>query len=86
MRVKKDFVLRTVAGENVIISSGDMLNLNVMITVNETGRFLWERLQSETTKEELIDALLAEYEVEESVAKVHVNAFIQKLDDNGFIE
>lgn len=85
MKIKNGFLLRQVAGQNVVLPAGDTLDLNVMITLNETGAFLWERLQQETTEEELVQALLGEYEVSEAVAASAVAAFVKKLEENGFL-
>ncbi len=81
MKIKEGFILREVAGQIVVLPTGDQLDLNMMITLNDTGRFLWEHLQQETTKEELVAALLAEYEVDEELAAKSVDAFVQKLRD-----
>lgn len=85
MRIKDGFLLRQVAGQTVVLPMEGDLQLNMMITLNETGTFLWERLQSETTEDALVTALLAEYDVEESVAKSAVASFVKKLSDNGFL-
>lgn len=81
MKIKEGFILREVAGQIVVLPTGDQLDLNMMITLNDTGRFLWEHLQQETTKEELVAALLTEYEVDEELAAKSVDAFVQKLRD-----
>lgn len=81
MKIKEGFILREVADQIVVLPTGDQLDLNMMITLNDTGRFLWEHLQQETTKEELVAALLAEYEVDEELAAKSVDAFVQKLRD-----
>lgn len=85
MKLKDGFVLRNVAGETVVLPVGEDLNLNMMITLNETGRFLWEQLQKETEELELVSALLKEYDVDEATAKAAVHAFVKKLNDNGFL-
>ena len=84
MKIKEGFLLRQVAGKNVVLPGGD-LDLNMMITLNETGAFLWEQLQSEKSEQELIAALLDAFDVEETVAAKAVSAFIQKLNDHGFL-
>lgn len=85
MKLKAGFILREVAGQIVVIPSGDTMDLNMMITLNETGRFLWERLEQGAEEGELVSDLLAEYEVDEATATAHVKAFIQKLQDNDFL-
>ena len=85
MKLKEGFILRKVAGQTVVLPSGDELDLNMMITLNETGAFLWERLQEETNEDALVAALLGEYDVNEETARKAVQAFVQKLSDNGFL-
>ena len=48
MKLKSGFLLREVAGQVVVLPTGGNLDLDMMITLNETGKFLWERLESET--------------------------------------
>lgn len=86
MKLKEGFVLRQVAGETVVIPSGSTLDLNMMITLNETGRFLWERLCEETDEDALVQALTAEYEVSEAQARNSVKEFLKKLDEHGLTE
>ncbi len=85
MRLREGFVLRQVAGETVVLPVGDGLDLNMMITLNDTGAFLWEKLGSETTGEALVEALLAEYDVDEETARKAVQGFVEKLASHGFL-
>lgn len=85
MKLKDGFVLRQVAGEYVAIPSGSEVNLDKMITLNETGAFLWEKLDSETTAQALVEALLAEYEVDEQTALSCVTNFVAKLEEYGLL-
>lgn len=85
MKLKDGFILRKVAGEVVVLPSGDDLDLNMMITLNGTGEFLWRRLESGAEIEELVQALLAEYDVDEVTAKAAVEGFVAKLSANGFL-
>ena len=52
----------------------------------ETGAFLWEKLENDTTKEELLKAMLDEYEVTEDIAKKDIDNFITKLKDGNLLE
>lgn len=85
MKLKEGFLLRQVAGQTVVLPTSAELDLNMMITLNETGTFLWERLVEETDEATLVKALLAEYDVDEETARKAVSAFVQKLNDNGFL-
>ena len=85
MKLKDGFLMRQVAGQTVVLPSGDELDLNLMITLNETGAFLWERLTEETTEDALVAALLGEYDCDEATARKAVVGFVQKLVENGFL-
>ena len=85
MKLKKGFLLRQVAGQTVVLPAGGDLDLNMMITLNDTGAFLWQRMEEETDEAALVSALLAEYDVDEATAKMAVAGFVKKLNDNGFL-
>lgn len=85
MKIKDGFILRQVASQNVVLPASKELNLNMMITLNDTGAFLWEHLQMETGEDALVAALLKEYDVDEDTARSCVRQFVKKLDDNGFL-
>ncbi len=86
MKIKDGLQLRRVAGENVVLPDNETLDLNFMITLNDTGAFLWEKLQNETTVENLVEALLAEYNVDACRAQRSVENFLTGLRDSGFLE
>lgn len=85
MKLKPTFLLRKIAGQTVVLPTSAELDLNMMITLNETGAFLWERMAEETDEVALVAALLAEYDVDEATAKNAVSTFVKKLRDNGFL-
>lgn len=85
MRIKEGFVVRDVAGETIALPTGDNAKLNMMISLNATGAFLWRELEQESTEESLVEALLNEYNVDEATARNSVKSFIQTLRANGFL-
>jgi hypothetical protein len=46
MKLKEGFVLRDVAGSCVVVPTGTDLNFNGMISLNDTGKVLWQRLET----------------------------------------
>ncbi len=87
MRIKKEFVLREVAGEYIIIPVGNtILNFNGLITVNEVGVSLWKMLQNDVTAEQLLQGILDEYEVEEDIAKEDIQEFLDTLVKSGILD
>jgi len=86
MKIKDGFILREVAGKIVALPTDSDLDLNSMITLNEAGAFLWKQLQNDITEDELVAAVLREYDVKEADVRASVNAFVKKLSDNDFLE
>ena len=80
MKIKEGYIISTVAGENVVLPTGDELDLSVMITLNETGKFLWEQLQEDKTEEDLLKAVNATYvDVDQEEAKKFIADFVGHL-------
>ncbi|MDY5957142.1 MAG: PqqD family protein, partial [Frisingicoccus sp.] len=50
-----------------------------MITTNEVGAFLWEQLQDEISKDELLKRLLDEFETEPDVVSNDVEEFLEQM-------
>lgn len=87
MKVKDGYIIKKVMGSYMIVYTGDGDAIcDSMRTLNETGAFLWSLLQSDTTKEEMCEKLVAEYEVDASVAMKDIDAFISKLHSANLIE
>ena len=86
MKIKENFMLRKVADCYVVVPIGAAVaEFNGMINLNEVGAFLWRQLESDTTPEAVLAAVLEEYEVDESVAKADVNKFIKELQEADLI-
>ena len=80
MKFKKEFMLREIVGETILIPMGDSNNhFNGIRTINELGKFIWENLESSKDEEELLHKILEEYEVEEKEAKEDLDEFLDKL-------
>ena len=87
MKIEKEFVLREIADDYVIIPTGKtVLEFNGLISVNEVGASIWEMLQQETTFEALVQGILAEYDVEEAVVREDVYEFLYQLSDKGILD
>lgn len=81
MHISENFIMRTVAGENIIVPIGDEASqFQGLITVNESGAFLWKLLQNENISEESIkQAFRKEYGVDEKTADNDVEEFLHIL-------
>ena len=85
MKLKDGFILRTVAGETVVLPTGGVTDFDMMITLNDTGKFLWERLAVGAEEADLVKDLLAEYNVTEELAAQSVAAFVARLKELDFL-
>ncbi len=85
MKIKEGFMLRDVAGSYVVVPMGkEAADFNGMITLNETGAFLWKQLEKGCTREELLEALLKEYDVPEERAAKGIEKFLALIEENDF--
>lgn len=86
MKIEKNFVLREIAGEYIIVPTGNTaLDFNGLITVNEVGLFLWKILEQGTTKEELLAKTLEEYDIDETTARKDIAEFLDELKNGGIL-
>ena len=88
MKLKPNFELRCVCGENVVIPCGiENVNFDSIIHLNETGTFLWKEAEKgDFTVESLTAALTDEYDVSGDKAEADVAAFVAKLQEQKLAE
>ena len=87
MKIKKDFILRKVADSYVVVPVNKMtLDFNGIINLNETGAFLFELLQKGAEREDLINKMLEEYDVDREKAAADIDIFLQKVRDADVLE
>lgn len=86
MRRNPDFLLRRVADSVVVVPVGAATAaFPGMITLNDTGAYLWELLEQEQTVETLTAAMTERYDVEQALARKDVEAFVARLIPTGAI-
>lgn len=86
MKLKEGFVLREIAGECVVVSINASVNLDGMITLNDTAKTLWRALEGGVNGvDELVEVLMAEYEVDEKMARKAAESFVGKLWELDFL-
>ena len=85
MKLKSGFVLREMAVEITVLPAGDHENYDKVVTLNETGAFLWRKLDQEITEEQLLASLLEEYDVDAETAKKHLGLYLAVLKENDLL-
>lgn len=86
MRIKNGFVLKNVAGSNVVVNVCGNADFNAMISLNETAVLLWEKLENGADSEQLCETLLSEYKTDHNTAEKDIKLFIKKLEDADILE
>ena len=87
MKAKAGFALQNVAGEYQLMPTGDNIGrFGGTVLLNETAAFVWEKLRHPISEEDLLRAVLDEYEVERSAASADLRALLTQLRAFGVIE
>lgn len=86
MKRSPDYLIRQVAGRYVLAPMGEAAkHFSGMITMNETGKFLWELLEQEQTMESLTKALSETYGVAPEQAAADIDAYLNPLKPIGAV-
>ena len=87
MKIKSGYKLRKMCGSSVVVATGKAAaEFNGMVTLNETGELLWNCLVDGAEEKELVCAMMAEYDIDETTAANDVQEFINKIKGAGFVE
>lgn len=86
MNLNKDFILRNIAGESILVATGSATqDFNGMITLNEVATFILENIDECETEEVLVEKVLEEFEIDEETAKNDVREFLDQATKFGII-
>lgn len=88
MKIREGFILKEIAGSYVVVPVGqDLVDFSSMITLNETGAFLWEKLCDGIEAEELCNEVVNEYQgVTKEEALSDIEEFVKVLKEKNILE
>lgn len=87
MKIKKGFVLEKVGDSYLCCATGKLAKeFSGFVRLNETGAFIWNMLTVETTKEEMADKMISEYDISREIALKDIEVFVENLEKNGILE
>jgi hypothetical protein len=87
MKVKDNLILREIAGSWIIVPVAEMVvEFNGLMNLNETGAFLWKKLAEGAELEDLVQAMVSEYDIDEQTARNDITDFISQLQEKGLLE
>ena len=87
MKIKDGFELRKFGGKWLAVTVDEAADdNNILVTLNDTGAFVWNILQDESEYSAIISAIVENYEVDESAAKGDLDKFLQICRENGILD
>lgn len=87
MKIKKGYLVREIAGCHVVVPIGErVIDFKGIMTLNDSGCFIWKCLSEEISYNRLLASVLDEYEVDEATAKADLNEFLNSACESGVLE
>lgn len=87
MKIKEGFVLRNVVDEFIVMPTGDNIaKFEGAVVLNEVSAFVFKQLENPVSRDDLLTAMLNEYEVDEVTAAADLDALLEKFDEMGVLE
>ena len=85
MKIKDGYRIRKVGSKSVVVAPGG-INFTGLITVNETGTFIWNMLSDGAETEEIVSALAKECDVQPDAIRGEVLGFLDALKGADVLE
>lgn len=88
MKLRDDLVIRSIAGESVIIMPHeDTADFTSLINLNSTARAIWDNFAAQPfEKADIVRFLLDTYEIDEETAVKDTDVFVNQLMQIGALE
>lgn len=88
MKLNGKYRLRKVGDTYIVVKlgGGQSVNFSRLITVNDTGAFIFKQLENGTDMDSLVAAIMGEYEIDEAGAREAAETYLTKLVDLGIAE
>lgn len=87
MKIKEGFVLRNVVDEYIVMPTGNNIaKFEGAVVLNEVSAFIYKLLENPMSREDLLIAILNEYDVDEATASADLDVLLNKLADMGVLE
>ena len=87
MKRIKEYIKRNIAGEIVLVPAGQTAeDFNGMITLTESGDFIWEHLEEARNFSHLVELILEEYDIDKETAAQDASVFLMQLLQTGMIQ
>lgn len=85
MRISDDYILKTIVDDYIVVPIGDSVDINSMISVNETGARIWNAIEDGKSIDEIAEDFVSEYGISKELALADINDFVKTMLDNGIL-
>lgn len=86
MKLKPDFQIVQMANDYMLVPTGDQIDsFNGTVILNEVSAFLLNQLKEDLEKEDLVERLVKEFDVESATAREDVDAAVEKMKQIGIL-
>ncbi len=87
MQIREGFTLRNVLDEHMVMPTGDNIGTFAgTVVLNDVSAFVYEQLKMPVSRDDVLAAILAEYEVDEETAAKDLDALLAQFRELGLIE
>jgi hypothetical protein len=87
MKRKDDFLMQNVGGQNLLVPLGSrVMDMNGVVTLNETGVFAWNLLEKDCSADELAAAVAERFDVSPERASADIQTFVDEIAGMGLLE
>ena len=86
MKLKPDFQIVQMANDYMLVPTGDQIDsFNGTVILNEVSAFILNQLKEDLEKEDLVERLVMEFDVESATAREDVDVAIEKMKQIGIL-
>lgn len=86
MKLKPDFQIVQMANDYMLVPTGDQIDsFNGTVILNEVSAFILNQLEEDLEKEDLVERLVMEFDVEPATAREDVDVAVEKMKQIGIL-
>jgi hypothetical protein len=87
MKLKKGYLVREIADCHIVVPIGErVIEFKGIMTLNDTGSFIWNCLTEDISYNQLLSSILEEYDIDEATAKADLDEFLNVAQESGVLE
>lgn len=87
MKLKEGFILKNIVDEWIVMPTGSNIkNFEGAIVLNDVSAFIWQQLENPISREDILQAVLEEYDIDEQTAAADLDGFLEILEGLGILQ